>query len=217
METLPKQLAQLARIDSVCLFKASGDMKFSIRGERHSAGIDIIWRSDSDFTVALYSPLGGTVASVVADSSGAWNISAGDSVLKKRATDMVSVGGILDYSLTFEEFMRAATGRLLDSAIMRTPSDSLSIRGKKAFLYWPEDTLAGRRFGITAVIDRKHFSLTDVIYSRKGPSPWALSVASSKKGTPEEIRFQDRNNNYFYLKYGTVVVKRGAHCRAERL
>jgi hypothetical protein len=217
IDSLPKRLAAFSPPDSVCSFKAFGDIKFSIYGERHSAKIDLLWRRDSAFTLSLYSPLGGALASVVADSSGIWSITAGDSVMKKHGYDRVSVGGFLDYSLTFDEFLRAATGRLLDSTIMRTPSDSLRLSGKKASLYWPMDSSAGRRFGITAVVDRKHLSLTDVIYSKNGPELWELTATSIKKGVAEEIRFKDRNNNYFYLKYGTVIVGRGKDCRTERL
>jgi hypothetical protein len=217
IESFPKQLAAFLSPDSMCSFKAFGDIKFSIRGVRRAAKIDLLWRSDSAFTLSLYSPLGGAVASVVADSSGIWNITAGDSVLKKHASDKVSVGGLLEYSLTFDEFLRAATGRLLDTTIMRTPSDSLGLSGKKNLLYWPMDSSAGRRFGVTAVVDRKHLSLTDVIYSKDGTELWELKASSIKKGVAEEIRFKDGNNNYFYLKYGTVIVGRGKDCRAERL
>ena len=217
LATLPGRTVAVSLIDSVCQFKASGEIKFSVRGERHSAGIDVVWRSDSDFTIALYSLLGGTVASVATDSSGAWIITAGDSILRKHGGDRVSLGGMLDYSLTFKEFLLAATGRFLDSTIMKTPCDSLLIRGKKAFLYWPEAPGAGRAFEVTAVIDRKHFSITDVIYAKKDSALWSLATSLSKKGAPEEIRFKDRNNNYFYLKYGTVIVKRGSNCRTERL
>jgi hypothetical protein len=217
METLPRPLASLAPIDSICSFKAFGDMKFSLRGQRRTVKIDVIWRGDSNFTIALYSPFGGAVASASASSSGAWNINAGDSVLQKRPREKVSVGGMLDYSLTFEEFLRAATGRLLDTTVKATPADSLILKGKEAFLMWREDSAAGRPFDITATLDRKHFSVTDVIYSKKGLDVWELAVSRSRKGAPEEIRFKDGNNNYFYLKYSAVVIERGRNCRSERL
>jgi hypothetical protein len=217
IEALPNRVMETVEIDSICSFKAFGDIKFSLRGERRSAKIDVIWRGDSNCTIALYTLLGGTFASVAVDSSGAWNITAADSMYKKNPHDKVSIGGFFDYSLTFREFLRVATGRLLDRSFIREPCDSLYPRGKKAFLYWHEDPTRGRGYAITVVIDRKHISITDVIYGRKRPEPWDLSISRTKNGAPEEIRFKDGNNNYFYLKYGTVVVKRGKHCRTERL
>ena len=217
IQTLPKQWRGGAFMDSLCSFKAFGDIKFSLRGERHSLKIDVVWRGDSDFTIALYSPLGRSLLSVTPDSLGAWRIIAADTLFTKGSQDRVSLNGYFDYSLTFSEFLRAATGRLLDTAILEKPSDSLSLKGKKAFLYWRGDSTIGRAFDITAVIDRKHFSILDVIYSKKALSVWELSISSNKRGAPEEIRFKDQNNNYFYVAYKTVIVKHGKHCRSERL
>jgi hypothetical protein len=91
------------------------------------------------------------------------------------------------------------------------------LAGKKTFLFWHEDSAKGRDFQITAIIDRKHFSITNVIYSKKEPSSWELSLLSFRKGRAKEIRFKDTNNNYFYLNYETMVIKHGNKCERERL
>jgi hypothetical protein len=203
--------------DGICSFKGYGDIGFSMNGQRHKTKIDVLWRSDSDFSVGLYSPLGSTLASVRGDSSGLIRITTGDSVYQKSISESVAIGDFLDYSLSFKEFLRVATGRLLDTSFVADQCDSLFLSAKKAFFYWPEDSTKGRNFHITATIDRKHFLLTDVIYSKKEPCSWELTQLSFRKGRAKEIRFKDKNNNYFYLKYETMVVKHGNKCESERL
>jgi hypothetical protein len=203
--------------DGICSFKGYGDIGFSMNGQRHKTKIDVLWRSDSDFTVGLYSPLGSTIASVRGDSSGLIRIIAGDSVYQKRLSESVAIGDFLSYSLSFKEFLRVATGRLLDASFASDRSDSLLLSAKKVFLYWPEDSTKGRNFQISATIDRKHFLLTDVIYSKKEPSSWELTQLSFRKGRAKEIHFKDKNNNYFYVKYETMIIKHGNKCESERL
>ena len=203
--------------EAICSFKGYGDIGFSMNGQRHKTKIDVLWRSDSDFTIGLYSPIGGTLASVSGDSTGLIRIIAGDSVYQKSLGESVAIGDFLDYSLSFKEFLRVATGRFLDPSFVEDRRDSLFLSAKKAFLYWPEDSTKGRNFQITAIIDRKHFSITDVIYSRKDPSSWELTQLSFRKGRAKEIRFKDKNNNYFYVKYETMVIKHGKKCESERL
>jgi hypothetical protein len=207
----------LALGDGICSFKGYGDIGFSMNGQRHKTKIDVLWRSDSDFTVGLYSPIGTTLASVRGDPSGLIRIIAGDSVYQKGLSEKVAIGDFLAYSLTFKEFLRVATGRLLDASFIGDRCDSLFLSAKKAFLYWPEDSTKGRNFQITGIIDRKHFLLTDVIYSKKEPCSWELTQLSFRKGRAKEIRFKDKNNNYFYVKYETMVIKHGNTCESERL
>jgi hypothetical protein len=216
-EALPNLLSALGDMDSLCSFKAFGDMKFSFHGQRLTAKIDIIWRSDSNFSIVLNSPWGGRLASIVADTSDQLTIRAGDSIIKRRIDDKIDLDGILNYPFTFHEFLRITTGRNLCSRVVREPSDSLFMKGKKTLLVWYEDSVKGRPFTVTATVDRKHFAITDVIYRRSSSPRWLLSVSSINGGEPEEFRFEDQYNNYFYLNYETVFVRRGDRCRRERL
>jgi hypothetical protein len=216
-EAIPDLFSDFSSMDNLCSFKGFGDMRLTVRGERLSAKIDVLWRSDSNFSIVLNSRWGGLLASVTADSSGELAIRAGDSIVIKRSDENVSFNGILEYPLTFGEFLRIATGRILGGGILRESCDSLFVRGNKTFLVWREDSAKGRPFAVTATVDRKHFAVTDVIYDRSRSPCWRLSVSSIKGGVPEEFRFEDNYNNYFYLNYEKVIVRHGTHCRGERL
>jgi hypothetical protein len=218
MEPLPNVFSAIASMDSLCSFKAFGDMKLSQHRERLTGKIDVLWNSDSNFSINFYSPWGGRVASIAtADSTHELSIRAGDSVVKKRMDDKIALDGIIDYPLTFQDFIRIATGRILLSRIDRVPNDSLVLKGNKAVLIWREDSMKGRPFTVSAVVDRKHLAITDVIYRQSNSPRWQLSISSIKDGAPEEFHFEDQYNNYFYLNYETVIVRRGDRCRRERL
>ena len=126
-ETLPNVITAFAPMDSLCSFKAFGDIRFSLHGERLSAKIDVVWRSDSNFIIALNSRWGASLALITADSSGAWRISAGDSLYKKRPEERIALEGILDYPLTCEEFLRIATGRIFGATTLQGPCERLFI------------------------------------------------------------------------------------------
>jgi hypothetical protein len=216
-ENFPDICQALWAADSLSLFKGYGEIGFSIKGERHTAKIDVLWRGDSNFTIVFCSPFGTSLASIVADSTGLWIITAGDSIYKKRADDRIAINGLFNFPFTFCDFLQAATGRLPDRTISKKQHDSLFLNEKKAFLFWNGDSSSGRIFDITVIISRKHSFLTDVIYLKKFPDPWELSLSSFKKNVAQEIRFKDASNNYFYLKYKEVTTKYNIRCRRERL
>ncbi len=216
-ETLKSLCSSLTIREALCSFKGFGDIVVTRRGDKLKATIDVLWKSDSNFSVAIYGPFGQRVASIVADSADKWEITIKDKVYWKYPDDRIADEEFFDYPFTCKEFVRMLTGRFPDYSVMRKQSDSVSFKGKKAFVHWSGDSLQDRAIDVTAVINRKHSSITDVICLNKNPFPWELSLSSFKKNVPKEIRFKDRDNNYFYLKFETVFVKYGVSCRAERM
>jgi hypothetical protein len=217
-EMLPSLFLPFEPPDSVCLFEAFGETKFAVNGQRFGAPIEIRWKSDRDFKVEFYSPFGGPIASIASGRGGMWDITIGDSLYKKLPRENVGLGrGFMEYPFTYEEFLHILTGGLLDYAILKKNADSIFFDGKKGFCYWLNADVSGRRCDVSAIINRKQSSVTDVIYRIKNPASGELAYSSFKGGVPKEIRFSDPSNNYFYLNYDRIFRRAGAsECRKER-
>lgn len=216
-ETLPSLFLPFESQDSVCVFEAFGQTKFSVNGRRFGAHIEVKWKSDRDFKIEFYSPFGGLIASIASAPAGMWDIKVGDSLYKKLPRENVSLGeGFIDYPFTYAQFVHILTGRLLDYAILKKNVDSLSFDGKKGFCYWYNADVGGRICDINAIINRKQSLVTDVIYRIKSPAAGDLAYSYFEEGMPKEIRFSDHSNNYFYLNYERIFQRKGAQCREER-
>ncbi len=213
-DTLPSLFLPLEPRDSICLFEAFGETKFSVKGQRFGAHIELQWRGDSDFNVGFYSPFGGRIASIAPACGGFWDIKAGDSLYKKLPHENMDLGqGFIEYPFTYAQFMHILTGGLLDYAILKKNADSLSFDGKRGFCYWHNESIGGREYDIIAIINRKQSRVTDVIYRTKSPAVGELAYSSFKDGVPKEIRFSDPNNNYFYVNYERIFQRTGAQCQ----
>jgi hypothetical protein len=113
--------------------------------------------------------------------------------------------------------MQVMTCRLLDAGVLKKSPDSLIFDGKNSRCYWNNDLIQENKFDVIAVISRKHSCVTDVVYRAAGSSKWEVDYSSFRDGVPKEIRFSDPNNNYFYLNYERIFLRRGAgDCRKER-
>jgi hypothetical protein len=216
-DMLPSLFLPFESQDSVCLFEAVGEIKMTVNGQRFGAPMEIRWKSDRDFKVNFFSPFGGLVASISSGLGGMWDIKVGDSLYSKLPRENVGLGrGFMEYPFTYGQFLHILTGGLLDYEALKKNADSLSFDKKKAFCYWHNADMGGRRGDIVAIINRKQSSVTDVIYHIKSPLAGELSYSYIKDGTPKEIRFNDPSNNYFYLNYDRIFQRTGAQCRKER-
>ncbi len=216
-ESLPALFASLATSDSVCAVKGFGELGITAGGRRLTATIELQWRGDSDFTLNLYSPFGGLIASAAGDSTGEWTVSEGTSSFKKLPRDSVELGhGMIDYPFSYSDFLHILSGRLPDCGIMRKDADSLFLNGKKAFLHWYGTSMYGRTMTVTAIINRKHSSVTDVIYHVTKEPAWDLTFSSFTRGVAKEIRFKDAHKNYFHLSYEKMISWRGGECRDKK-
>jgi len=208
-------LTPLMQPDSMCGFKGFGDVYFTVNGQRAKAKVDVQWHGDSDCVIDVYSPLGGTLASVRADPSGAWTITQAGSSLKKLPSDRVAlIEGAEAYPFSYVQFAAIIIGKLPNRSFCTQKPDSMIIEEKKTALLWRADSAQGRPYAITALIHRKHSTITDVLYDKKGSTPWSLTFSSFTGGNAKEIRFKDEHNNYFYVRYDRVVSqKKATGCR----
>jgi hypothetical protein len=210
-EMLPSLFPPFGSQDSVCLFEAFGQAKFSVNGRRFTSHVEVKWKNDRDFKVEFYSPFGGLIASIAPGFAGMWNIKVGDSPYKKLPHENVALGeGFIDYPFTYAQFLHILTGGLLDYAFLKRNADSLSFDNKKGFCYWYNVDVNGKQYDIVGIINRKQSSVTDVIYHIKSPLAGELAYSSFKDGAPKEIRFSDTSNNYFYLNYERIYQRKGA-------
>jgi hypothetical protein len=218
-ENIPDLLAPIGKFNDVCGLKGFGDIRLTINGQRAKAKFDVVWQGDSNFTLNIYSPFGGLLVSISADSTGAWTITSGDSCYKKQPGEHVALGeASIDYPFSYVEFLHAVIGRFPDRIITQKRPDSLFIERKNAFLLWQGDSSVAGRFAVTAIINRKHSAVTDVIYREAGQAPWELTFSSFGGGGAKEIRFNDSHNNYFYVTYERIVVlKSGPACRGGKV
>jgi hypothetical protein len=214
-DDLPELWAPFGNEESVCGRQGYGEFRLSFNGKRAKTSFDMQWHGDSDFTVNMYSPFGGLIASIGADSTGVWTVAAGNSVYNKQSHDRVSIReASVDLPFSYAEFLHFFLGVFPDRAIGRKKPDSLVILGKKTMLVWLDDSIAGKRFAVTAIINRKHSAVTDVIYREMGAYPWEVTFSSLAGGYAKEIHFKDHNNNYFYVNYERLVfLKSGQACR----
>lgn len=217
-DALPSLFLPFESQDSLCHFEAFGQTKFTVNGQRFNAHIELTWKSDRDFKVEFYSPFGGLIGSMTPERSGCWNIVIGETQTKKCPNENVEMApGQLKYPFTYDQFMKVMTCRLLDAAVLKKAPDSMSFDGKNGRCTWNNDKIRDNTFDVTAIISRKHSSVTDVVYRAKGTSIWEVGYSSFREGVPKEIRFSDPNNNYFYLAYERIILRKGAvQCRKER-
>ncbi|HAJ78692.1 MAG TPA: hypothetical protein DCO75_02885 [Fibrobacteres bacterium] len=186
--------------------KGFGELRISANGQKASAKFGLQSSGKFNANIDIYSFFGKTIAALSFDSSNVWTLTDDEGIHTKRPEDSVfSNTDFFNYPFSNVEFFRILTGRLIDGVIISRHPDSIYYKGKKSFLYWNDTIGSNRIFLVAAEVNRKHSIVTDVIYSKTGRDSWKLIFSSFTRGIAREIRFNDINNNYFYLKYEKIV------------
>ena len=207
-------LAPLISTDSVCALKGYGDVYLSSSGQRGKAKFDARWNGDSDCAIDLYTPFGGSLASMRSDSTGDWTITQGGVSIKRLPSDPVALlPGAQPYPFSYAQFVSIVFGRLPSRRVLAQKPDTVLIEEKQAAIVWRSAGAQERPYSITAHLNRKHSTVSDVFYADTTVNPWTLSFSSFTDGNAKEIRFNDNHSNYFYVKYERMISQKKAPSR----
>ena len=202
---IPALIQQLSVIDSLTWLQGYGTLQVSARGQKAKLSIETVWNGDNDCTITLYAMFGITVASLTTDSTGRITVHAMKKEEVRYPDDTIDIGiKLFDYPFTYRDFMHILTGKLLNSSFISTPCDSLSILENDAHMQWNSPLHTGGDYNVSAEINRMQSRINKVRYSAPGAKGWQLDYALFNDILPQEIRFEDANNNYFNLTYDKI-------------
>jgi hypothetical protein len=207
IDTARQSLAPLFFADSLHSLDGSGDVVFARNGEQISASFDLQWDGDTSFSMQFYGPVGMMVASVKPITAMRWAITAGDSQYIEHPSKPIRIGqGFLEYRLTWEELLRALTGRYPCRDDMRERPDSMSAGRKMSVFAWTSRRFLGTTTGISATVENKTCRLTEITYIAGKKGGVRMVFGGFNGGFAKEIKFSSSDNNYFYVKYRMVKI-----------
>ncbi|NLP03475.1 MAG: hypothetical protein GX089_13345 [Fibrobacter sp.] len=173
--------------------KGGGEVFVSLEGERYPGSADVKWERSGNFRAQFYSPLGGVIASVEADSVD------GSVFLEDREyrfgldERMDSVPFSWGRDLTFRQFIRILTGRMPLSPEGGSP-DTIIISKKYAEAVWKRGELE-----ISAKVNRRNELLDEVQY--RCEKEWSIRMSRFYMKLARSIELREDDRNYFWIKY----------------
>lgn len=174
--------------------RGGGDVSLSLNGERYYGSVDMLWESSGNFRADFYSPFGGVIASVKADSiEGVMNIKENNYKFMINQP-MDSLPFIWGKSLTFKKFILLLTGQLSAvSGNLKGKPDSIISKSRYSTAFWETDT-----FVISAEVNRRSSRIEKIQFQT--PS-WCMQFRSIKEKLAHFIEFNEDDSNYFSLQY----------------
>ncbi|HEX3018922.1 MAG TPA: hypothetical protein VHP36_01405 [Chitinispirillaceae bacterium] len=173
-----------------------GQLAVSVDGRRYNGSIDIDWKNDF-FNASAYSPFGGLVASIDADSLQG-KISDGKSSNHFFLDSVVdSIPFIVVQDLTFRDFICILTGRVPQSFnILSQAPDSVAQGRRVSRLFWRVDSME-----IVAQIQNKSSQLTRLSVQNTRNQGWSLIFNGINQQLAQSIELRIDDRNYFSIHY----------------
>jgi hypothetical protein len=208
LDTARAALAPVFSADSIESVTGSGEILLAQNGEEFSLSFDLAWQGDASFSAQFYGPMGVNLASIKSVTASRWLLQAGDTQYTQSPSQNIRIGsGFLEYPLTWAELVAALTGRFPCLPDLSLRPDTMYVDKKGTFLLWRARSLAGRLADISALLDNKTYRLAEIKYQGTKNKGAALVFSGFSNGRAKEIKFASSSNNYFYVKYHTLIIR----------
>ena len=180
--------------------RGGGDLSIAVQGERYSGSADMEWRKTGFFRADFYSPFGGVVGSVTADSTGGTVTIQDKQYQFLRNQKMDALPFVWGNYLTFGEFIHLLTGQIPPSAaVMKQKPDSVIAEGRRALAIWQTDT-----FQVRAALNRRSLQIEQIQFQASG---WFMLFRSIQEKLARSIEFREDDRNYFSIRYETLKME----------
>ncbi len=182
--------------------KSNGFVEVSHDGHLFTVDFDLLYESDTNFTLEFSAPLGMVAASVRYKDNQSYIVDVGDTQYSAASSDFVDIGhGILKFPITWFEFITFFSGFNPSCQQCLISRDSLFVDKSFTTVFLKTRNCKLRPLDIIARLDNKSNRIHEIIYKPSNTSDWTVTFAQMTKYHSKEIKFVLANNNYFYVKY----------------
>lgn len=188
-------------IDTLDKFEATGDVAFSIEGERYRGKMTVSLLERTNFVCYFYTPFAQLIASITSDEDSATVIVEERKYRIGINDNLSSIPYFTVYPFSFNDFIRIITGRIFKRDCFNLDADNVAKKGRRIVYEWITDSLH-----ISVMVSNNGRKIKNIIYAATNSKdgPWELEFSSFKNGISKEIRFESKKKNYFSLVLNKV-------------
>lgn len=198
-----RSLVRFPGADTLRAFEGLGDVSFAFDGERHRARIRSQLHPDGRFESDLHS-LFGQVIMLIRSDRDSMDFIVGDMTYRSSGDGLPeTVPFLRRYPFTSGDLVRILTGRTQRTACLGREPDSIAVDGRVGIHEWRCDSQHVR-----VTVSRRRGTLRRIVCVGERPARWRLALSSFEQGVAREIRFESEADNYFFIAFDQVMIRR---------